>query len=167
MYKDVVYLYSELLIMHKDIIGQMRQPMKNIILFHITSAIAGEALAVLAAIVSLLFLFQHRLLKLRRINALIQRLPSLEKLENNFLRLLLLGFILLSFSLVSGIIIYYYYAPKAVDEYKILWAISVWFWYLAVFILKIFFQKNRLFTAQMSALGCLLLSAALFGFIFQ
>lgn len=140
--------------------------MKNIILFHITSAVAGELIAVLASLTSLLFLLQHRLLKLKRITLLLCRLPSLEKLESYLSTLLWTGFILLSFSLASGFFILYQLWPKTPDNYKILWATGVWIWYLIVFILKVGYKK-RLFTAQMSLLGCFLLSTALFGYIFD
>lgn len=146
--------------------GAKRQVMRNIVFFHISSAIAGELIAILASLISLLFLFQHRLLKLKKITILLARLPSLEKLEVCLSRLLRTGFVLLSLSLASGFFILYELWPKAPDNYKILWAISVWIWYLIVFILKICYKK-RLFTAQMSLLGCILLSTALFGYIFD
>ena len=140
--------------------------MENIILFHISSAVAGELIAILSSLISLLFLFQHRLLKLKKISRVLSQLPSLEKLEAYLSRLLWTGFILLSFSLASGFFIVYQLWPKTPDNYKILWATGIWIWYLIVFILK-FGYKKRLFTAQMSLLGCFLLSTALFGYIFD
>ena len=67
---------------------------------HVTLAFAGEALFVLAATVSLVYLFQESRLKAHR--PLHGAMPSLEKLDRINYRLLGWGFLLLTLAILSG-----------------------------------------------------------------
>jgi cytochrome c-type biogenesis protein CcsB len=72
---------------------------------HVTLAFFGEALFVLAASVSLVYLVHESRLKAKRSLGMIGgKLPSLEKLDRINYRLLGLGFVLLSLAMVTGAI---------------------------------------------------------------
>ncbi len=82
---------------------------------HVTLAFLGEALFVIAAGVSFLYLIQESRLKAKRPLEIPQsRLPNLEKLDRINYQLLTCGFVLLSLAIVSGA----------------MWAASTWgrFW---------------------------------------
>jgi cytochrome c-type biogenesis protein CcsB len=70
---------------------------------HVTLAFLGQALFVLAAGVSLLYLLKESRLKARRpLEIPDSRLPSLESLDRINYRLLVWGFVLLSLAIVTG-----------------------------------------------------------------
>jgi cytochrome c-type biogenesis protein CcsB len=70
---------------------------------HVTLALGGFAMFVLAASVSLAYLICERRLKAKRLKAVAdQRTPSLEKLDRINYRLLIWGFLMLSSAIVSG-----------------------------------------------------------------
>ena len=70
---------------------------------HVTLAFFGEALFVLAASVSLVYLVHESRLKTKRsLGTIGQKLPSLEKLDRINYRLLGWGFVLLSLAMVTG-----------------------------------------------------------------
>ena len=72
---------------------------------HVTLAFFGEALFVLAASVSLVYLVHESRLKTKRsLGTIGQKLPSLEKLDRINYRLLGWGFVLLSLAMVTGAI---------------------------------------------------------------
>lgn len=72
---------------------------------HVTIAFLGEALFVIAASVSLVYLFYESRLKSKRpVGAASERLPSLEKLDLINYRLLLWGWVMLSLAIVTGAI---------------------------------------------------------------
>jgi cytochrome c-type biogenesis protein CcsB len=72
---------------------------------HVTFALLGYALFVLAAIVSLVYLVYERRLKAKRpLLPTDERTPSLEKLDRISYRLLGWGFLMLSLAIVTGAI---------------------------------------------------------------
>lgn len=82
---------------------------------HVTFALLGYALFVLAAIVSLVYLVYERRLKAKRpLLPIDERRPSLEKLDRISYRLLGWGFLMLSLAIITGAI----------------WASTIWghFW---------------------------------------
>lgn len=70
--------------------------------FHVTMNLLGVALFTLASASALLYLIQERRLKEKRLTGLFQRLPALDTLDRAEHRLLLGGFPLLTFGIVSG-----------------------------------------------------------------
>ena len=70
--------------------------------FHVTMNLLGVALFTLAAASAMLYLVQERRLKEKRLTGLFQRLPALDTLDRAEHRLLLAGFPLLTFGIVSG-----------------------------------------------------------------
>lgn len=69
---------------------------------HIAVALAGIALFALGFGVAVMYLLLEREVKLKRIGAMFRRLPSLDLLDRLNYRLVVLGFVFLSFTIVSG-----------------------------------------------------------------
>lgn len=70
--------------------------------FHIVISIVAFAILGLAVFQASLLYFQNQLLRNKSTSSIIRFLPSLETMEFNLFKIILLGFILLSFSLLSA-----------------------------------------------------------------
>jgi cytochrome c-type biogenesis protein CcsB len=70
---------------------------------HVTLAFLGNAAFALACLVSVVYLWQERQLKSHSVGQLVRRLPSLETLDNVNFKFLGWGFVLLTMSIVSGV----------------------------------------------------------------
>jgi cytochrome c-type biogenesis protein CcsB len=80
-------------------------PLRSVWLpIHVSLAFLGEALFVLAAIVSVVYLVHESRLKGKRPLGALGAMPSLEKLDRINYRLLACGFVLLSLAILSGAI---------------------------------------------------------------
>jgi ABC-type uncharacterized transport system permease subunit len=75
---------------------------RTLLLMHVAANILGVGLFLLAGAAGAFYLFQERRLKAKRVNALQGRLPALDALDVTEHRLLLAGFPLLTFGIVSG-----------------------------------------------------------------
>ncbi len=101
---------------------------------HVTLAFAGEALFVLAATVSLVYLFQESRLKAHRpLLAGPGGMPSLEKLDRINYRLLGWGFLLLTLAILSGAL----WAEHTWGRFwswepRELWSLITWLLYAAL-----------------------------------
>lgn len=101
---------------------------------HVTLAVAGEALFVLAATVSLVYLFQESRLKAHRpLLAGPGGMPSLEKLDRINYRLLGWGFLLLTLAILSGAL----WAEHTWGRFwswepRELWSLITWLLYAAL-----------------------------------
>jgi len=140
--------------------------------FHVTMALAGQAMAITACVLSALYLWQHRALKQRRILELASRVPSLERLDECLRFALVTGFITLTLSLITGAL-FMTALPPGISagmllalRAKILWAISVWSWYLATLVARNILRSPVRIVARMSVGGFVLMSLAWFGLIF-
>lgn len=71
---------------------------------HVTLAFLGNAAFALACIVSLAYLWQERQLKSHSVGSFARRLPPLETLDNVNFKFLGWGFVLLTLSIVSGVL---------------------------------------------------------------
>ena len=101
---------------------------------HVTFALLGYALFVLAAIVSLVYLVYERRLKAKRpLLPTDERTPSLEKLDRISYRLLGWGFLMLSLAIVTGAIwadaIWGHFWSWDPAE---TWTLLIWFLYAAL-----------------------------------
>jgi hypothetical protein len=79
-----------------------------------------------------------------------------------------MGFAFISLGLVSGgILTRFFPAPggAAVLGWKIIWALMVWVWYLAILLARNIFAVSGKHIAQMSVAGFFLLSAFFFGLL--
>ena len=138
-----------------------------LVYFHIVLAVVSQVIAVITTLVAILFLALQRRIKRRKINFLTNPSLSLEGLESAFSKLLIIGFTLLSFTVVSGFSIHFFL--KINTKYmnvKITWAVLVWLWYFVSLLFKEKFFQSRTISAQMCSAGCLFLLTAWFGFIF-
>ncbi len=135
---------------------------------HIAGALSGEVLAVVAAVISFLYLGQHHLLKEKRFVHLMNRLPALDLLDESLIASLGAGFLFLSIALLSGGIFLSYSTADHIPKLtaKLIWALSVWFWYLLALFSRLGLHVSTKTLAQMSLLGFCLLVSAYFGFIF-
>lgn len=101
---------------------------------HVTLAIAGYAMFVLAASVSLVYLaYESRLKAKRPLGPDIQRVPSLEKLDRINYSLLVWGFVMLSAAIVTGAI----WADATWGHFwswepKESWSLVIWILYAAL-----------------------------------
>jgi ABC-type uncharacterized transport system permease subunit len=75
---------------------------RPLLVLHVTANVLGVGLFVVAGAAGLLFLLQERRLQRKRAGALGTRLPSLDALDSATHRLLLTGFPLLTFGVVTG-----------------------------------------------------------------
>jgi HemX protein len=125
---------------------------------HASVALLAYAAFGLSCAAGMMFLTQETNLKQHKLNALRSLLPSIQRLETGVSRLILTGWILMSFGLLSGVIYLgenrAAFNPKG--DPKIIWAAVVWIAYLGVLIA----HKRRKLTGRRFAL------AAIVSFIF-
>jgi cytochrome c-type biogenesis protein CcsB len=100
---------------------------------HVTLAVAGNAVFALMAIGGLMYLFQERLIKTKRLGRFHKLLPSLDMLDNINRSGLLLGFFLLTLGMISGAL----WAGSAWGSYwswdpKETWSLITWCAYAAM-----------------------------------
>lgn len=132
---------------------------------HIAMAIIGQAFAIIACAVSVLYLWQQNLLKKKLLTQLSGSLPAIDRLERLLMRTLWTGFIFITLGLLSGAILTQLYdLPVELRlGYKVIWACFVWGWYLATLLARNVFNRSSKRIAQMSLVGFLLLSMTYFG----
>lgn len=134
---------------------------------HIATAVAGEALCVLAFCVSLLYLWDYHRLKTKHL----QRwppVPSLDTLDKLVGSISTLGLFLISTSLISGIaLVFHGSSLQSVGSTKIIWAFTVWGWYMLALFGRGFWGWRGRRGAQLSLWGTLLLLCALFGTVWK
>jgi cytochrome c-type biogenesis protein CcsB len=85
----------------QDVPPGLRSPWLPI---HVTLAFLGNAAFALACMVSLIYLWQERRLKAHSVNQFVRNLPSLETLDDINFRVLTWGFVLLTLSILSGVL---------------------------------------------------------------
>jgi ABC-type uncharacterized transport system permease subunit len=135
---------------------------------HVISAIIGQSFAVLACGMSLLFIWLDRKLKSRQISDLPASFPAMTTLTSSLNVTLWIGFTFITISLLSGAM----YAlngmlPATSGMYaKIIWAILVWVWYLAILALKSILGYRPQRIARMTLAGFALMSISWFGLWF-
>ncbi len=131
--------------------------------FHVASAVIGEGIFVLGFLTSLVYLYVHGRLRRRMIDKK-PLLPSLEALDTMVRRSTLLGMLLITASLITGLgMLFQGYSLESVGIVKILWAFGVWIWYvLAIFGRAHWGWRGRK-GAVASVIGASLMALALFG----
>ena len=137
--------------------------------FHVAGAVMGQIVAVCASLVAILFLWQQRLLKKKMLNLLTSRVPPQDILENLLVVCLWSGFLFLTSALLSGAL--YLWNLNGIillPEYKqkIVWAVTVWIWYLAALFFRNALKIPMKRVAQMSLMGFMLLAVTFFGLAF-
>jgi cytochrome c-type biogenesis protein CcsB len=101
---------------------------------HTTLSILGIAAFAMACVAGVMYLLQERFLKAKQFNALYDRLPSLDLLDQWNKKAILLGFPLLTVGMISGAIWSQYAigSPWTLNNPKQLLAVCAWFFYLIV-----------------------------------
>lgn len=134
---------------------------------HITTAIAGEALCVLAFCASLLYLWDYRRLKTKVLEKK-PVFPSLDTLDKWVGGASSVGLLLISTSLVSGIaLVLSGSSLEAVGPTKIVWAFAVWGWYVLAIFGRGFLGWRGRRGAQLSLWGIVLILCTLFGTVWN
>jgi ABC-type uncharacterized transport system permease subunit len=98
--------------------------------FHAAIALLSCGAFALAAVMSVMYLWQERQLKARRVTPSFLQLPSVEQLDVVALRLVIVGFALFTVGIIGGFISYRIVHQLAAA--KIVWAWAVWVAYALV-----------------------------------
>ncbi|UOF90184.1 cytochrome c biogenesis protein [Fodinisporobacter ferrooxydans] len=86
---------------------QLSAPMQgDLLVIHVSMALISYAAFSLACIVSIMYLFQHYMLKLKKWTPFFRRLPALERLDNLSFQMVKLGFPTLLIAMILGAIWY-------------------------------------------------------------
>lgn len=136
-------------------------------LFHIVTALTGEALCMVAFSASLLYIWDYRQLK----SHVLERrsfMPSLQTLDLVVGRVSLVGFLLISTSLASGVLLILDPELRShLSVMKIFWAFAVWGWYLLALVGRGYWGWTGRRGAHLSIWGSVLLGLTLFGTIWN
>ena len=132
---------------------------------HITLSVLGQSFAIVGFAIATLYLFQQRALKKKQLNFISKATPPLNKLESSLILSLWCGFGFLSLGLISGVVFTIFLSELSISLMytKIIWALAVWIWYLAILLTKNVFGKSGSVIAKMSCLGFTLLMITFFG----
>lgn len=131
---------------------------------HVAMSAIGQAFAIIAAAISVLYLWLQNLLKKKRLSQLPKNIPAIDKVDFLLMLSLWAGFILLTLGLLSGaLLVQLFDMPDEGVWGKVLWAILVWLWYLAILLARNVFNRPSKRIAQMSLVGLLLLGFTYFG----
>lgn len=136
-------------------------------LFHIATALSGEALCIVAFSASLLYIWDYRRLK----SHVLERrrfMPSLQTLDDVVGRVSLIGFLLISTSLASGVMLILDAKMRIhLSPLKVIWAFAVWGWYLLALVGRGYWGWTGKRGAHLSIWGSALLGLTLFGTIWN
>ncbi len=136
---------------------------------HILLAICGEAFAVGACALAVLYLWQRHILKKKLLKWIGIEMPALDRIGRLLLFCLWTGFVFLTVALLTGAV-YSQLHSHALNEgikLKITWALAVWGWYLAILIGNKIRTNSPRRVARMSLGGFVLLALAFFGLLLQ
>ena len=98
--------------------------------FHAAIAILATGAFALAFVTGAMYLHQESQLKRRRLSSSFLLLPSIEQLDTINIRLLIMGFAMLTVGMLGGLVSYHIIGHWT--KPKIIWAVSVWILYGAL-----------------------------------
>ncbi len=132
---------------------------------HIIFSLLGEAFAICACAVSVMYLLQQQALKKKQLARINSATPPIDKLERTLIASLWVGFTFITLALISGAIYTQFFLATITSSLgtKIVWAMAVWLWYLITLLARNIFNVSGRKIAWMSLWGFLLLMIALFG----
>lgn len=133
---------------------------------HILSSIVGQAFAIMACAISILYLWQQNLLKKKRLDQIPKSIPAIDQLSHYLVLSLWSGFLFITLGLVTGALYFQRLEKIPTDgDYalKVAWAILVWLWYLATLVALNIFHRPHKKIAQMALGGFALLAISYFG----
>lgn len=134
---------------------------------HVLLAVCGEAFAIVAFAAACLLLRQQKVLKKKILSQMTETRPALDRLSSLLSTSVWIGFVLLTFGLITGT-----YVHKALGfdqgyrssiQPKIVWAVCVWVWYLAILLARNALNWPSRKIAQMCVAGFVLMALSLFG----
>ncbi len=131
------------------------------VILHVSMAVIGQAFAIIACAISVLYLWQQNLLK-KKLLMQLPDVPAIDKLDRHLARALWTGFVFITLGLVSGAL-YASGSPGIPLNAKVLWAVGVWGWYLAILLARNVFNRPSKRIAQMSLAGFIFLVLTYFG----
>ena len=139
-----------------------------ILTLHVWLAIGGQAFAISACALSVLYLWQRHVLKNKIIKWVMVETTALERIGSALTVCLWIGFALLTVSLLTGLFYSRAYLQDwlTILQLKIIWALLVWCWYFATLLYKYLFNSSHRNIACMSLGGFVLLAASFFGLLF-
>ena len=132
---------------------------------HVVLAVVGQAFAILACVVSVIFLWQRRLLKRKIFEQIRPGGPAIDRIDRLLMASLWIGFVFLTLSLISGALYTQSHGAR-LDfslEVKVVWAVVCWLWYLSTLLARNVFGRSGRRIAQMSVGGFVLLATTYFG----
>jgi ABC-type uncharacterized transport system permease subunit len=127
---------------------------------HIALAAIGQGCLFLAFVLSVLYMWQHRDLKHKKMDVL-GFMPSLDVLDSLNYRTCLVGLVLLTSGLVTGLLLVSF--DSSVGAAKVVWAFTVWGWYVFCIFSRGVWGWTGLPAARLSVFGSLFFVLALFG----
>jgi ABC-type uncharacterized transport system permease subunit len=100
--------------------------------FHILFAMIGQSFAAAATVIAVILWLQHRALVQKNLNLAIGQAPALDKLEKWLVASLGIGFVFLTVGLITGAMYVesFLSGPTPGLSIKIVWALTIWVWYL-------------------------------------
>ena len=136
---------------------------------HVLLAICGEAFAIGACALAIIYLWQRHILKKKLLKWVGIDTPALDRIGRSLLFCLWTGFAFLTIGLLTGAVYskLYTHALHEGLRLKIIWALAVWGWYLAILVSNRIFNSSPRWVAHMSLGGFVLLALALFGLAWQ
>ena len=116
---------------------------------HAAVAVFSYGIFALLAMVAIMYLVQHQALRRKETSPFLRYLPSIQQLEQSAEKLLLMGVLFLTFSVVVGAI-HFSRDPAGVTPAKLWVTIGVWVAYLAMFVLH---RTGRLYAKRFSQIS--------------
>ena len=131
---------------------------------HVVLAFLGDAAFAMACGIGIMYLVQERYVKSKRLSGLFRKLPSLQVLDDINYHLITLGFPLLTFAMITGVIwansawgTYWRWDPKEV------WSLITWLIYALVLHLRLAVGWRGRKAAILSIIGFAIVIFAFFG----
>lgn len=131
----------------------------HILLVHIIAALAGTAAFALAAVTSVLYLFQERSLKQKKFGPLFNRLPSIDVLDKANVRLISIGFAVYTVAIALGG--FFAWEEAATLKVQYLFAMVSWVIYAGIIHARVTVGWRGKRAAMLTVLGVVGLGAVL------
>ncbi len=132
---------------------------------HIVTSVLGEAFAIIACVIAVLYLMQQRAMKSKQLDLLQATQMPISKLSKALQTSLWAGFVLLTSGLIMGAVYTQFFMVGDRESLmgKIIWAFGVWLWYLATLVGKNLMNLPAKKLAWMTIIGFALMALGLFG----
>lgn len=151
---SLVALGTAMVVPHRQVVGLAEAGTTTAWLpIHLGLLFAGIGGFALSAAVGAMYLFVQRSLKAKRFDR-IRRLPSLETLDRTQFRAMLFGFVALTLGIgAGGMLAAASFQQSWVLDPKVLYTISIWFWYAVALQVRVVWGRRGRWTARFSLVG--------------